>query len=88
MFQICTTWSGFYDPHSGIASYAMGIGSEPGLTDIASLEKVNYREYSHCISFNESTKLVHNNIYYAVVWANNGGINQRNVSTTSNGGND
>ncbi|MBI2931486.1 MAG: hypothetical protein HYY16_07525, partial [Planctomycetes bacterium] len=33
-WQLGTNWSGFSDPHTGIASYEWAIGTSPGATDI------------------------------------------------------
>lgn len=84
--QICSNWKGFFDPESGISSYEIGVGTEAGLTDIAELKKLQHQSHLYCVLLDENSTLIHDNVYYTVVWANNGAVNQRNVSGTSNGG--
>ncbi|XP_053400990.1 uncharacterized protein LOC123541000 [Mercenaria mercenaria] len=83
--QICLNWYGFYDPESGISSYEIGVGTSAGLTDIAELKTLKHQEHSYCVSLDENSTLIHNNVYYPVVWANNGAVNQKNISGTSDG---
>ena len=83
---MCVNWLDFYDPDSGISGYKYGIGSAPGLHDVAGLIEVPYTEYKACITLDSENLLEHGETYYNVIWAANGGINQRNISSVSDGG--
>ena len=85
--QICVNWFDFYDPESGISKYRVGIGREPGKTDIIKLTEISGKQHSTCLILDKDIRLEHGKIYFAVVWAYNGAINQRNASAISNGGN-
>jgi hypothetical protein len=79
-------WYGFYDPQSGIHSYEIGVGTSPGSTDVAELKTLKHNEHSYCVDLDENSTLIHDHVYYPIVWANNGAINQQNISGISNGG--
>jgi hypothetical protein len=79
-------WFNFYDPESGIASYEIGVGTLAGLTDVVELKKLKHSEHNYCLTLDENSTLIHNNVYYPIVWAHNGAINQKNVSGVSDGG--
>jgi hypothetical protein len=79
-------WYGFYDPESGISSYEIGVGTSPGSTDVAELKTLKQNEHSYCVDLDENSTLIHDHVYYPIVWANNGAINQKNISGISNGG--
>ncbi|XP_060596420.1 uncharacterized protein LOC132750448 [Ruditapes philippinarum] len=83
--QICLNWFNFYDPESGIASYEIGVGTSAGLTDVVELKKLKHTEHNYCLTLDENSTLIHNNVYYPIVWAHNGAINQKNVSGVSDG---
>ena len=85
--QICVNWFDFFDPESGISKYRVGIGREPGKTDIIKLTEISGKQHSTCLILGQDIQLEHGKIYFAVVWAYNGAINQRNTSAISNGGN-
>ena len=84
LLQICFNWADFNDPNSGITSYVVGVGTQPNLTDVAPLMSVESIKHEYCAHLDSS--LQHDHTYYVVVWANNGGINMRNISQVSNGG--
>ena len=86
ILQLCANWLDFYDPDSGITSYKYGIGSEPGKYDVAGLIDISYTKYEACITLDSDNLLQHGETYYNLIWASNGGINQRNISEVSNGG--
>lgn len=83
---MCANWNGFHDAQSGITKYAIGAGSSPGATDIADLKELKKTVFEYCIALNETNTLIHDNVYYIVLWAYNGGINQLNTSVESDGG--
>ena len=83
---MCANWLDFYDPDSGISSYNYGIGTTAGEHDVAGLVEISYTQYEACITLDSDNLLEHGKTYYNVIWASNGGINQKNVSQFSNGG--
>lgn len=86
ILQICANWFGFFDPESGIARYQIGVGTQPGLTDIHELSTERHHSHYTCLTLNVNSTLVHDNVYYIIVWATNSAIIQKNVSAVSNGG--
>ena len=83
---MCANWVDFYDPDSGIAAYKYGVGTKPGSTDVSDLIELSSMRYETCITLDSSNLLEHGKTYYNVIWAANGGLNQKNVSWVSNGG--
>ena len=42
--MMCTTWSGFSDPHSNIISYRIGIGNNPTIPDLTDFKIIGLRQ--------------------------------------------
>ncbi|KAL5014713.1 hypothetical protein ScPMuIL_008983 [Solemya velum] len=82
---ICSNWEDFYDEESGIAFYLLGVGTEPDITDVADLMRVDRRVHESCVELKEENYLEHGKTYYNVLYAFNGGHKQLNVSASSDG---
>ncbi|KAK3612515.1 hypothetical protein CHS0354_024486 [Potamilus streckersoni] len=83
--QICSNWLNFFDTESGISKYAIGVGTNPGQTDIANLTMVEQYVHETCLALQDDKQLQHGHKYFTVVWAYNRAIKQRNVSAVSDG---
>jgi hypothetical protein len=79
--EICANWKGFVDPHSGISSYKVSIGTIPGTGDVMKLTEVG--SYSESACFNVT--LIHDVTYYTTVVATHGGTDMINSTSTSDG---
>lgn len=81
--SVCANWNGFHDRESGIAKVALlGVGSQPYLADVASLQAVDYNTKESCID----VSLHHGRQYFATVVVFNGGDSQLSTNASSDGG--
>ena len=61
----------------------VGLGTAPGECDTVDWQEVSPHTHSWCMT---GLSLVHTTTYYLTVTAINGGIKERNVTVSSNGG--
>ncbi|XP_033121447.1 uncharacterized protein LOC117120538 [Anneissia japonica] len=80
--QYCANWEDFVDEQSGIAGYSLGLGTLPGLTDVAEFLSLQSHDYKFCI---KGLHLQHGVQYYGVLAAFNGGHKHLNTTVASDG---
>lgn len=80
--EICASWNGFEDSHSGISDYKVSIGTTPEAGDF--LDFTGVGSYSDSICFKMT--LQHGVTYYTTVVAIHGGADMINSTATSDGG--
>ncbi|XP_033105583.1 uncharacterized protein LOC117107873 isoform X2 [Anneissia japonica] len=80
--QYCANWVDFADEESGIAGYVLGLGTFPGLTDVAEFISLQSHDYKFCI---KGLHLQHGVKYYGVLAAFNGGHKHLNTTVASDG---
>ncbi|KAK3094096.1 hypothetical protein FSP39_024081 [Pinctada imbricata] len=79
--QICAHWNSFYDPESGILEFRWGVGTNPGLDDVASFRNYTHNIRHACVD----VQLTHNTTYFSTVIVFNGALNTKNSNSSSNG---
>ena len=65
------------------AKYLFDLGTTPGSADVVSNIAMPYTVTSHCV---DGLHLQHKRVYYSSVTAFNGGIVEKNVTVSSDGG--
>ncbi|KAK3609657.1 hypothetical protein CHS0354_035942 [Potamilus streckersoni] len=83
--KLCANWEGFFDQESGIAGYAVIVGTGPGKNDVANLTRFDQKTHKSCVELQPENYLEHERKYFSTVWAYNRGHKMLNVSASSNG---
>ena len=81
--EVCVNFNGFVDQDSGISSYVWSVMSGGGELFQRELSVV---EMTHQTACETVSPLRHNSRYYSVLTTVNGGVNEMNATSMSDGG--